>query len=115
MERRDAMDARATLIVLVLCALWGGNQVAIKLSNAGTSPIFGSAVRSVVAGALVALWAAVRGRFSGSAFIALRKNASRAGGRPCAFRLGSSKLMDILAISIPAPVPSKGRAPVNIS
>jgi drug/metabolite transporter (DMT)-like permease len=62
MERKHAMDARATIIVLVLCLLWGGNQVAIRLSNAGTSPIFGSAVRSVAAGALVALWALARGR-----------------------------------------------------
>jgi len=62
MERRDAMDARATLIILGLCVLWGGNQVAIRLSNAGTSPMFGSAVRSLVAGMLVALWALLRRR-----------------------------------------------------
>ncbi len=62
MERKDAMDARATIIVLVLCLLWGGNQVAIKLSNAGVAPIFGAAVRSVVAGALVALWGLARRR-----------------------------------------------------
>ncbi len=62
MHRRDAMDAKATAIILVLCFLWGGNQVAIKLSNAGVAPIFGAAVRSVVAGALVALWALARGR-----------------------------------------------------
>ncbi len=60
-ERREAMDLRATIIVLVLCLLWGGNQVAIKLSNAGVAPIFGAALRSVVAGALVALWALARG------------------------------------------------------
>ena len=53
MHRRDAMDIRATIIMLVLCLLWGGNQVAIKLSNAGMAPIFAAAVRSVVAGALV--------------------------------------------------------------
>ena len=56
------MDIRATIIMLVLCLLWGGNQVAIKLSNAGMAPIFAAAVRSVVAGALVALWALARGR-----------------------------------------------------
>jgi drug/metabolite transporter (DMT)-like permease len=62
MQQRNAMDLRATLSILGLCVLWGGNQVAIRLSNAGTSPIFGSAVRSMVAGALVALWALARGR-----------------------------------------------------
>ena len=62
MAQRNAMDAKATAIVLILCFLWGGNQVAIKLSNAGVSPIFGAAVRSVVAGTLVALWALARGR-----------------------------------------------------
>jgi drug/metabolite transporter (DMT)-like permease len=62
MQQRDVMDVRATAIILVLCFLWGGNQVAIKLSNAGVAPIFGAAVRSVVAGTLVALWALARGR-----------------------------------------------------
>lgn len=62
MQRKHAMDAPATIIVLVLCLLWGGNQVAIKLSNAGVAPIFGAAFRSVVAGVLVVLWALARGR-----------------------------------------------------
>ncbi len=62
MHQKHAMDARATAIIVFLCFLWGGNQVAIKLSNAGVAPIFGAAVRSVVAGALVALWALARRR-----------------------------------------------------
>jgi len=62
MEPKHAMDVRATVIVMVLCLLWGGNQVAIKLSNAGVAPIFGAALRSVVAGGLVALWGLLRGR-----------------------------------------------------
>lgn len=62
MERKTAMDTRATLIVLALCLLWGGNQVAIKLSNAGLAPMFGAALRSVLAGVLVALWGLARGR-----------------------------------------------------
>lgn len=62
MESKHALDARATGIVLALCLLWGANQVAIKLSNAGVSPIFGAAFRSALAGVLVALWALLRRR-----------------------------------------------------
>lgn len=48
-------------IVVGLCFLWGLAQVSIKVANRGVSPIFQAAVRSVVAGLLVALWAWSRG------------------------------------------------------
>jgi len=85
MAQRDAMDAKATAIILVLCFLWGGNQVAIKLSNAGVAPIFGAAARSVMAGTLVALWALARGRslvLRGEVHPAVVRRPGDAGGRP---------------------------------
>jgi drug/metabolite transporter (DMT)-like permease len=44
-------------MVVGLCFLWGLSQVSIRAANAGISPLFQAAVRSVVASTLVALWA----------------------------------------------------------
>lgn len=46
----------AVLVLLVLCLLWGGNMVAIKVSVAGVAPIFAAGLRSAVAAACVWLW-----------------------------------------------------------
>jgi drug/metabolite transporter (DMT)-like permease len=58
---KKSLDSRAMAIVVGLCFLWGLAQVSIKVANRGVSPIFQAAVRSVVAGLLVALWAWSRG------------------------------------------------------
>ncbi|MEK7367611.1 MAG: DMT family transporter, partial [candidate division NC10 bacterium] len=50
------LDAKGMAVVVCLCAIWGANQVAVKVGNSGLAPIFASAVRSVIAGALVAGW-----------------------------------------------------------
>lgn len=55
------LDAWAVITVVSLCCLWGLSQVSIRAANAGVSPIFQAAVRSVIAGALVAGWARLRG------------------------------------------------------
>jgi drug/metabolite transporter (DMT)-like permease len=47
--------------MVVLCACWGLNQVAIKLGNAGISPIFHAGLRSFGSAALVWAWSAHRG------------------------------------------------------
>jgi drug/metabolite transporter (DMT)-like permease len=60
-RRADQLDARATVILLVLCACWGVNQAAIKIANNGISPIMQAGLRSLLAGALVLLWAHARG------------------------------------------------------
>jgi hypothetical protein len=60
-RRADQLDARATVILLVLCACWGVNQAAIKIANNGISPIIQAGLRSLLAGALVLLWAHARG------------------------------------------------------
>jgi drug/metabolite transporter (DMT)-like permease len=57
----DSLDARAVLILLGCCACWGVNQTAIKIANAGISPILQAGLRSLLAGALVLAWSAARG------------------------------------------------------
>jgi drug/metabolite transporter (DMT)-like permease len=55
------LDGWGVAAVVGLCFLWGLSQVSIRVANSGVSPIFQAAVRSVVAGALVAAWARFRG------------------------------------------------------
>ena len=55
-ERRDAMDLAAVLMMLVLTFSWGLNGVAAKIGNAGYSPIFLTLARSVIGGLLVFAW-----------------------------------------------------------
>jgi drug/metabolite transporter (DMT)-like permease len=57
----DRLDARAMLVVMACCAAWGVNQVAIKIANAGISPILQVGLRSLLAGILVLAWARARG------------------------------------------------------
>lgn len=47
-------------ILVVLCASWGLNQVAIKVANRGVSPLFQCGIRSVGATILIWVWMAVR-------------------------------------------------------
>jgi drug/metabolite transporter (DMT)-like permease len=58
---KRALDATAVGTVIGLCLLWGLSQVSIRVANQGVSPIFQAAVRSVIAGLLVAGWARLRG------------------------------------------------------
>jgi drug/metabolite transporter (DMT)-like permease len=51
----------AALGLVGLCALWGLGQVAIKLSNAGISPLLNAGLRSAGAAVLVVLWCRFRG------------------------------------------------------
>jgi drug/metabolite transporter (DMT)-like permease len=51
----------ASLLLLGLCVLWGGNMVAIKVSVQGVAPLFAAGLRSLVAGACVYLWMRARG------------------------------------------------------
>jgi drug/metabolite transporter (DMT)-like permease len=57
----DRLDARAMVVVTACCACWGVNQVAIKVANAGISPILQVGLRSLLAGILVLAWAKARG------------------------------------------------------
>lgn len=56
LDRRSQLDAAAILLMVLLCACWGFNQVAIKLANAGISPILQAGIRSAGSTLLVWLW-----------------------------------------------------------
>jgi drug/metabolite transporter (DMT)-like permease len=60
-DQRHELDGRAMAIMTLLCALWGVNQVTIKLANAGISPILQAGLRSAGAAFLVCGWAWWRG------------------------------------------------------
>ena len=55
----------AVSLMALLCLLWGGNLVSIKMSNQGIPPILGAAARSVIASCI--LW--VYARFSRRRFL----------------------------------------------
>ncbi len=54
--QKTRLDLKAMAILLVLCALWGGNMAAIKISNQGMEPIFTAGLRSAGASLLMLLW-----------------------------------------------------------
>ncbi len=58
---RHALDATAIALMIVLTMLWGLQQVAIKLALHGVSPVAQGALRSIIATALLLLWARSRG------------------------------------------------------
>ena len=60
-ERRTHLDSAAMALMVVLCAAWGLQQVAIKVANAGISPVWQASLRSIGAAVLVWAWAAHRG------------------------------------------------------
>ena len=49
MESKDYLDLKAIVLLLILTLLWGFNYPAIKYSNQGISPVFASALRSMIA------------------------------------------------------------------
>jgi drug/metabolite transporter (DMT)-like permease len=59
---RKPVDAAATGMMVVLCALWGLQQVAIKVAAPDIAPIMQVALRSGLSAALVAAWARWRGQ-----------------------------------------------------
>lgn len=58
---RDHLDRTAAALLVLLCACWGLNQVAVKVANAGISPGLQAGLRSIGGSALVLLWAHARG------------------------------------------------------
>lgn len=59
--RRQQLDASAMTLMVLLCACWGVNQVAIKVANDGISPILQAGLRSAGAALLVWAWSSHRG------------------------------------------------------
>jgi drug/metabolite transporter (DMT)-like permease len=58
---RRAPDTQAVALMIVLCAIWGFQQVAIKSANAALPPVFQAGLRSAIAAALVWAWSRARG------------------------------------------------------
>ena len=56
LEVGDKLDARAIILLTVLCSIWGLNAVAIKISNEGIAPLFGAGLRSVIATVCLMVW-----------------------------------------------------------
>ena len=54
----DRLDVRAVLVLVACCACWGVNRSAIKIANAGISPILQVGLRSLLSGLLVLAWSA---------------------------------------------------------
>jgi drug/metabolite transporter (DMT)-like permease len=57
---RDKLDARAVIILTVLCLIWGLNAVAMKYATEGIAPIFCAGLRSVIATVCLVIWMAGR-------------------------------------------------------
>jgi drug/metabolite transporter (DMT)-like permease len=58
---RPRLDGLAVLLMLVLCTLWGVQQVASKVAMAqGLPPILQAVLRSMIAGPLLVGWVAMR-------------------------------------------------------
>jgi drug/metabolite transporter (DMT)-like permease len=62
MARKDQMDAFGATSLVLFAALFGFNQVVIKVVNDGFQPVFAAGLRSLGAIPLILLWAAFRGR-----------------------------------------------------
>ncbi|MCV6589425.1 MAG: DMT family transporter [Marinobacterium sp.] len=58
---RSHLDGRAILILTFLCVLFGWQQIAIKFTLDGISPIMQAGLRSLIAGALLCCWMCYRG------------------------------------------------------
>ena len=61
MESKDYLDLKAILAILILTLLWGFNYSAIKISNEGISPVFASALRSLIASMCGAIYCLRKG------------------------------------------------------
>jgi drug/metabolite transporter (DMT)-like permease len=57
---KDKLDLTAMVVLTILCASWGLNQVTIKVGNAGISPVLQGGLRSLGATALVWGWMVFR-------------------------------------------------------
>jgi drug/metabolite transporter (DMT)-like permease len=61
MQERKALDASAYALMLLCTALWGFQQVAIKVIAVDVTLVMQGALRSLLATALLLAWAAARG------------------------------------------------------
>lgn len=59
------IDARGALLALLVSFIWGANPVAIKLGLVDTSPLKLAALRFIVGGLVILVWAWLTGRLRG--------------------------------------------------
>jgi drug/metabolite transporter (DMT)-like permease len=59
--RRAAIGPAVGALLILLCAIWGVGQVAIKVGNQGLSPLWHAAIRSGGSALLLWAWSAARG------------------------------------------------------
>ena len=62
MRQRSRPDAAAFALMVMLCAVWGLQQIAVKIANAGISPILQGGLRSAMATVLLLVWVGWRGQ-----------------------------------------------------
>lgn len=59
-DRKQALDILAMGMLVVLCASWGLQQVAIKVTNPGIPPLLQAGIRSAGSAALLFIWMKLR-------------------------------------------------------
>jgi drug/metabolite transporter (DMT)-like permease len=59
-ERRPVLDILAMVLLVVLCASWDLQQVAIKVTNPSVPPLLQAGIRSAGSAALLWIWMALR-------------------------------------------------------
>ncbi len=59
-DRNQNLDFMAMAVLVMLCASWGLQQVAIKVTNPGVSPLLQAGIRSIGATILAAVWIMIR-------------------------------------------------------
>ncbi len=57
---RDRLDGLAMGLMVALCAIWGLQQISVKVANAGIAPIVQAGLRSFGAALLLWAWCAIR-------------------------------------------------------
>lgn len=62
MKPKSRLDANAILLLVMLCASWGLQQVAIKAALPVVPPLFQAAIRSIGASLLVFIWLVLTGK-----------------------------------------------------
>jgi drug/metabolite transporter (DMT)-like permease len=60
-DRKDRLDPSAVVLLVGCCAIWGLNQVCVKVALHEVPPLLQAGLRSLGAAALVVLWSRMRG------------------------------------------------------
>ena len=58
--QRETVDLRAIIIMIILCASWGLQQISIKIAVQSIAPALQGGIRSIGAAILLYLWMAIR-------------------------------------------------------